>query len=378
MNDKKYILGQYFTRKEIADRVLKLLLTYKPYPKTIKILEPSFGTGNFISVLEHNGFKKIEKYEIDPELTRTPKDFFEVKIEKKFDLIIGNPPFTKYNVEESYYNPKKYFLTSVNPHKYLSDKLIRKGKLKKENAFILKAIRHLKNNDSTIGFVLPISFFIKKKNLEVKREIVERFSTIIIYQTDENFVDDPVPCCFAIFTNTEELKNKVVLLYEDSKNVNEIVDKEKLLTEELIPKSFLYKKNLNNIGVPLSTFLLNDRVKYVRSFKDNNVSGSNILKRTKIPVKDKVADYSLCIVRVGNSSVGKAGLVDVNKDILNDMFYIFKFKDKYNKNRELKEKIVELINENQEYFKNIACRVGSKSIKKEDVFDFKVDSDKLK
>jgi hypothetical protein len=372
MVNKKYQLGQYFTRKEIVNRVLKLLLMYKPYQKNIKILEPSFGSGNFISELKHNGFKNIEKYEIDPELTRTPKDFFEAKIEKKFDLIIGNPPFTKYNLKESYYYPKKYFLTGVNPHKYLTAKLIKKGKLKIENAFILKAIRQLKNKDSTIGFVLPISFFIKNKNVEVKREIVERFSTIIIYQTDENFVDDPIPCCFAIFTNTEQFKNKVVLIYEGSENVNETVNKEQLLTEELIPKSFFYKKNVNHTGIPLSTFLLDKSVKYKLSFKDNNVSGSNILERVKIPVRSNVADYSLAIVRVGNSSVGKAGFVNVDKDILNGMFYVFRFKDKYNNNRKLKEKIVELINQNQTYFKNITYRVGSKSIKRAEVLEFKV------
>ena len=55
------------------------------------------------------------------------------------------------------------------------------------------------------------------------------------------------------------------------------------------------------------------------------------------------------------------------------MFYVFDFDNEKNKNKELKEKICNEINKNQDYFKNVTCRVGSKSIKKEDVLNFKVE-----
>ena len=123
-----------------------------------------------------------------------------------------------------------------------------KEKFQIENAFILKSIKHLKNEDSSIGFVLPISFFIAKKNREIKKEILKKFNTIIIYQNDENWFDIPIPCCFAIFTNTDNFKDKIILLYEDGGKVKETLDIQKLLTDELIPKSFLYKiKILNSL-----------------------------------------------------------------------------------------------------------------------------------
>ncbi len=53
---------------------------------------------NFIKVLNKEGFHNIQECEIDPELTNNPLDFF-YPLEKKFDLIIGNPPFTKYNLK---------------------------------------------------------------------------------------------------------------------------------------------------------------------------------------------------------------------------------------------------------------------------------------
>jgi len=370
--NKKFVLGQYFTRKEIVEQVIDLILKYKRYDKDIKVLEPSFGTGNFIEILKNRGFNNIDGCEIDPEFTKDPCDFLLFPLDKKYDLIIGNPPFTKYNIKESYYSPQKYFISAVPPSKYLNKKLIRKKKIQIENVFILKSIRHLKDENSSIGFVLPISFFIKGKNLEVKKEILNKFSTIIVYQNDRKWVDEPIPCCFAIFTDIESFKDKVVLLYENGGEIKEVLDKSTLLTEELIPKSFLYKKRNSLDGIPLSRFLDDKIVRYGRSYVENNVSGANILEKTIIPTGEDVSDYCLAIVRVGNSSVGRCGLVNIKKDILNEMFYVFEFKEEYNQNKELKERICRIINENQNHFKNLTFRVGSKSIKKSDILEFKI------
>ncbi|MEM5794435.1 MAG: N-6 DNA methylase [Candidatus Aenigmatarchaeota archaeon] len=372
--NKKFILGQYFTRKEIVKKVIDLILKFKKYDKKIQILEPSFGTGNFIKILKKKGFNNIEGCEIDPQFTKQPCDFFLYPLDKKFDLIIGNPPFTKYNIKESYYFPKKYFNSPIHPKEYLTKKLVKKEKIQIENVFILKSIKHLKDENSTIGFVLPISFFIKGKNLEVKREILNRFSTIIVYQNNKKWVDEPIPCCFAIFTNVEKFKDKIILIYEEGRKVEEILDKSNLLTEELIPKSFLYKKNVCLKGIPLYEFLSNEKVYYKKSYTNNNVSGSNITEKIEIPVGENVSDYYLAIVRVGNTSVGRAGLINIKKDVLNDMFYVFKFKEKYDKDKELKEKICRILNENQEHFKNLTFRVGSKSIKKSDILEFRIQS----
>lgn len=369
---KKFTLGQYFTKKKIVDKLISLFLDYKTYDKNIKILEPSSGTGNFVQGLKEERFNNIQECEIDDKLTDKPCDFFLMDLNKKFDLIIGNPPFTKYNVKNSYYYLKNYLDKKVKPSQYLTPSLLKKDKTQIENSFILKSIRHLKDENSTISFVLPISFFIGKKNQEFKKVIAGNFSTIIIYQDDKNWFDEPIPCCFAIFTNIEKYKDKIILLYEDGGKVKEVLSKSKLLTEELIPKSFLYKKNNHQKGIPLSNFLIERKVKYQRDYKNNNISGANILDKTEILKNEDVLDYLLAVVRVGNSSVGKTGLINVKKDILNDMFFVFEFKEKFNKDKELKEKICKLINKNQEHFMNSTIRVGSKSIKKRDILDFRI------
>ena len=366
---KKFVLGQYWTKEEIVKRVIDLLQSYKNYNKEISILEPSAGTRNFVKELEKRGFNKIKECEIDEDLTSNPQDFFDFEKSSKFDLIIGNPPFTKYNVKNSYFYPSKYSNVS-----FLENGLNKKEKMQIEKAFILKSIKHLKNEESSIAFVLPISFFIGNKNKETKQIILDNFSTIIIYQNDKNWFEEPIPCCFAILTNIEDYKDKIILLYEDGNSANEILDKEKLLTEELIPKSFLYRKNNGNGNgkYTLSKYLSEKRAKYQRDYKNNNISGANILTKIKIPEGKEIKDYSLAVVRVGNSSIGKAGLINFKDDVLNDMFYVFNFKEGYNLNKELKEKIVLEIINNQEHFRNLSVRVGSKSMKKNDLLNFKV------
>ena len=184
MQNKKFVLGQYFTKGEIVKRVLDLLQNYRDYSLSSSILEPSSGTRNFVKELEKRDFKNISECEIDEALTKTPKDFFDLGTNEKFDLIIGNPPFTKYNIKESYFHP-----SNCKNNSFLGKELQKKEKIQIEKAFILKSIKHLKNQDSSIAFVLPISFFIGNRNKETKKMVLDKFSTIIIYKNDKTWFD---------------------------------------------------------------------------------------------------------------------------------------------------------------------------------------------
>jgi len=374
MENKQEILGQYFTKMEIVRRLLDLLFGYKKYDKKIRILEPSFGTGNFIKGLNEKKYLDIDGCEIDKDLTENPCDFFEMPITKKYDLLIGNPPFSKYNLKESYYSLKNYIKSEVWPSLYLAQKELKKDKEKIENIFILKSLKHIKDKNSSIGYVLPISFFIKNKNKSAKEEILKHFSTIIIYQNDKIWFDRNIPCCFAIFINIKKLENKIIAIYENSVQNEEVFDI-KNIHEELIPQIIFHKNNgyiKNDKGIPLKEFLESKNVKVKKSYKENNISASNILEKNKIPINEPVENYKLAIVRVGNASVGKCGLINIKNDVLNDMFYIFDVKDQYKKNKQIKENICQQINRKIDYFRNITCRVGSKSIKKEDIFNLKI------
>ena len=125
-------------------------------------------------------------------------------------------------------------------------------------------------------------------------------------------------------------------------------------------------------GESLSNYLSDKKIHYQRSYDKNNISGSNILQNQNIPEEKDIKDYALAVVRVGNVSVGKTGLININDDTLNDMFFVFQFKDEFNNNKQIKESICKFLNNNLEHFRNITQRVGSKSIKKSDVMDFRV------
>ena len=374
MKKKQEILGQYFTKIEIVNLLLNLVLKYKNYRRDIKILEPSFGTSNFLTKLREKGFLNIEGCEIDEKLTKKPSDFFDLPLEKKFDLIIGNPPFSKYNLKESHFSLKQYAESKIFLSLYLTKHELKKEKEKIENVFILKSLKHLKDTNSSIAFVLPISFFIKNKNKNIKNEILKYFSTIIIYQNDKIWFDRNIPCCFAVFTNSENLKNKIILNYENRDKNEEIFDL-KNIHEELIPQIIFNKNNgyLKNDGeASLLEFFETKKVNVKKSYKENNISAKNILEKNIIPGDKMIENYKIAVVRVGNSSVGKCGLINEKEDILNDMFYIFDVKEQYVKNKKIKESICYQINKNINYFRNITCRVGSKSIKKEDILNFKI------
>lgn len=374
MKNKQEILGQYFTKIEIVRNLVNLVFLNKHYKNSIKILEPSFGTGNFIKALKEKKFSNIDGCEIDEELTKNPSDFFNMPFEKKYDLIIGNPPFSKYNLKESYFNINEHLKFNALSSVYLTKKELKKDKEKIENIFLLKSLKHLKGNDSSIGFVLPVSFFIKNRNKSIKNELLKYFSTIIIYQNDKAWFDKNIPCCFAFFTNSDKLKNKIVLLYENGKK-NEEVFNIKDIHEELIPQVVYHKNNgyvKNDKGTPLTEFFKTQKINIKKSYKENNISAKNILEKNIIPENKMIENYKIAIVRVGNSSVGKCGLINEKEDVLNDMFYIFDVKDQYVKNKHVKESICRQINKNIDYFRNITCRVGSKSIKKEDVYNFKI------
>ncbi len=374
MINKQEILGQYFTKIEIVKKLLDLLFSYKKYNENIKILEPSSGTGNFVRVLKEKGFKNTNDCEIDPELTKKPSDFFNLSVQNKYDFIVGNPPFSKYNLKESYFFPKNYLKSEVSLIDYLTKIEMKKEKEKIENAFILKSLKHLKNENSSIGFVLPISFFIKNKNKNIKIEILKYFSSIIVYQNDKIWFDRNIPCCFAIFANIEKLKDKIIIIYENSIKNEEVFNIDKF-NEELIPQVIFHKNNgyvENDKGVPLNKYFESKNIKVQKSYKENNISAKNILAKNKIPLGKTIEDYKIAVVRVGNASVGKCGLVNAREDILNDMFYVFDVQDQYKKNKQIKEIICKQINERIDYFRNITCRVGSKSIKKEDIYNFKV------
>ena len=136
MNKK---LGQYFTKNESLLKNLKEFIKNKPK----QILEPSIGQGHIIDYLKKDSNQRFQNtefimIEIDKNLIPLSSinkekihymDFLEYNSNKKFQTIIGNPPYVK-----------------------------KKGKSNLYIEFIKKCVNMLENNGELI-FIIPSDFF---------------------------------------------------------------------------------------------------------------------------------------------------------------------------------------------------------------------------
>ena len=93
-------LGQIFTREDVA----KYMISLFNIGINSRVLDPCFGSGNFIKQLLSLGFSNIDGYEIDKTLYNKAKkefkscnlynqDFLSADILQKYDGIIMSPPY---------------------------------------------------------------------------------------------------------------------------------------------------------------------------------------------------------------------------------------------------------------------------------------------
>ena len=93
--------GIYFTPPTIIAKIIKVLFPY--FKNIVKILEPSCGSGEFIQRFERFTKFNIDAIEYNETIYNSIKskfkstilntDFLEWNSIKKYDLIVGNPPF---------------------------------------------------------------------------------------------------------------------------------------------------------------------------------------------------------------------------------------------------------------------------------------------
>ena len=105
MQSKKKKLGQFFTEPTIAKFMVKLVLKNDSHD----VLDPAVGMGAFTEILsKENPDLDITACEIDPEMiinfkkekhyscTLFEQDYLSCTFDKKFDAIICNPPYNKF------------------------------------------------------------------------------------------------------------------------------------------------------------------------------------------------------------------------------------------------------------------------------------------
>ena len=236
-NNEKKGNGIYFTSKELIQKMIKML----GRRRFKRILEPCYGSGEFIRVLNEKYKKsRIEGIEMNETMTELCEkddeihkenvdlvrgDYLKTEFEGEYDLVIGNPPFyvmKRGDVEKEYL---KYI--EGRPNIFV--------------LFILKSLKLLKKG-GILSFVLPSSF----KNClyyNKLRELIDKTCEIIGIEDNEGAkwletTQETMILCvkkkakdngewvikrggYTIF-NTKEKVKRIKELYEGSKTLKEM------------------------------------------------------------------------------------------------------------------------------------------------------------
>lgn len=242
--NRKNKFGQYFTPKVVAEFMIEMA----SISKDSKILEPSCGQGVFLELLQQKGFNNLTAFEIDQELANEfncvkYESFISAKIDEKFDLIIGNPPYIRWKNLESELkqelsnNPiwNKYF-NSLCDYLYI---------------FILKSIELLNDNGELI-FICPEYWMNTTHSISLRNYMVQNGYFEEIYHFNETPIFDKVTVSIIIFkfVKSKEKKDKI--------NVSKFYANQKLTAETLNNlKNKIHFKDAEFLSV--SQFKLNER-----------------------------------------------------------------------------------------------------------------------
>jgi len=338
MEDQIKIFGQFNTKPTIIDFILKQ--DFIPKDKDISILEPSSGEGNFIKALKDKDYKKISYYEIDEKYKNTGaiiEDFLKAKVNKRFDLIIGNPPFTSIKLNKSYYGEgETEFKTRFI-----------------EMLFLEKSLSLL-NDKGKLVFIFPNRLFLDTKFNRILKMIYEKGFYI------NRIIDLPLN----IFTNTKCTTSVLICISKEKSGVG--VNGHHIPIEEFLQDSnyYLYKdksKFIDEHGISLGDLM--EKIAPPKEQKEKIKITVGELEN----VKHKSKSY-LAVVRNGNSGVGNFTLYDPDKYYFNECFYFYKIKNGH------AEQIVPLMESKfyKDYIQLISKRTGSKSIRSEDLLKLAV------
>lgn len=265
MNKKN--TGSYYTPDYLANFVTYRVLAHFEDRKTnFQILEPSVGDGSFIKAIE-----KIENLKSKGRLTAIEKngdelakakkiseslksefieqDFLEYDSEKRFSVILGNPPYIKKN-----------FLTPAQLKKckeiHLAEELTEKSVKNLWASFLVKSNRLLES-DGVLAFVLPSELLQVKFAEEIRAFLQREFQRLEIFTFNELMF---------------ECKGQdTVVLFAYKKSSNKGIFYSNIESESQLKKSeFTLKKNepLTNAKVKWTHhFLTSDEITFLEKLK---------------------------------------------------------------------------------------------------------------
>lgn len=209
---KQKLRGAYYTPPAIADFILRWGINDG---NNADILEPSCGDGVFLECIANGNmlYKSITAVEFEEEEAEKASEInlhdsqvvngdfhrFCLDTDLRFDLVVGNPPFIRYQ----YYDEAQQLL---------ADQIFRNAKLKRTKltnawvTFVVGCTQLLRDN-AKVGFVIPSELLMVKYAQQLRKYLAKTFNKINIISF-ENLV-------------FEEIQQEVILLLCEKNGSNE-------------------------------------------------------------------------------------------------------------------------------------------------------------
>ena len=321
--------GIYFTPNDVIllclNKIKKLELEYNIIIN--EILEPCCGSCEFVLLLddyyknknidaiENNSeiFKKIKNINLkNNKLELEHKNFFFKETNKKYDLIIGNPPYyvlSKNDISEKYY---KYF--DGRPNIFI--------------LFIIECLKKL-NKNGILCFVLPINFMNCIYYDKTRKYIKSNYTILdITFFKDSKFLNTRQDVFIMIVQNSNKNNDKFILNVSGYTIFNE---EEKI---EKLKKLYEGSSNLNKLNFKVNvgnviwnekkSILTDDTSKTLLIYSGYIIENELVVKKFNNELKknyiNKKGLNELCLII--NRGYGKGNykfsyaLVDTDKDYL--------------------------------------------------------------
>jgi type I restriction enzyme M protein len=352
---REKILGQFFTPLEVAEFIVSFAFNYTSSGRLA--CDPACGDGIFLSSLIKHGFKPLG-VDIDKEIISFLPENISKYVEinnglllenEKFDLVVGNPPFSS-----KYGRVEEEIIKKFDLGKQFSSQSI-------EILFLEKFIKLCKP-DGVIGIILPQGIFSNLRLDYVRKYIKEHLSIIAVISLPRNIFRSTgdktsSKTCILIGKKDKKISERRVM-FASVQSIRELITKNinnKVFTTPnnfLYPEFYLEKNEILN-GLPkLKEFeveIIQGSAKYgsERKFAFKGIPfisakaitpfGIDLSKDKKYIESGGIMDNQkahvelrdIVFVRVGVGCIGRTGVIikKSEKGIADDWIYIIRIKD---------------------------------------------------
>lgn len=286
--------GIFFTPKNVRDIVISKIDEYNSSPTNI--LEPSFGSGEFLKDIEKYNckvtgveFNKTIFNRVSKEFKNKNKynllnnDFLEFDQKEKFDVILGNPP---------------YFVIDEKNQECMT------GRGNIFVMFIYKCLVSHLQKDGLLAFVLPTSFYNCKYYEPCRKYIRENTTILHVENVKAKYIDTSQDTMVIIIKNTPSKINNYILDFSSNvcispyqKRLKELVEESTTLEElecsvktgevvwnqhkdkldEAQGTLLIYSSNIIDNKLVFNNLLGDEKKQYIKNYKRKPSKGPAIL-----------------------------------------------------------------------------------------------------